>query len=478
MGQPLTASLLLALAWAAEAPQTEPVPTGRIVRSLPTLADPAQSYALYLPTTYTRDRSWPILYCFDPMARGAVPVELFAEAAEAHGWIVVGSNNSRNGPQDVIDRAAGALWNDTRARLRLDPARLYATGFSGGARVASIFAAALGFAGLIGVGAGFSQGLEPNAALPFVYFGVAGHDDFNLFEVHELHARLAAAGLKSHLATFDGGHSWPPGEIAARAVAWLELQAMRAGTLSVDKTAIERYHSAVRERIVASAAGSYDRFLLLRQTVADLQGLADVGELQVELDRLRPTKAVERGERRERDLFRDERRRNEELAILRRDALDTGRRSLLLPRDEPSDMSPAERAARDLELLLGALRRQADADEPSDQRAIARRSLYGFLVSCREDAREARRAKDYDLALALWRFVVLGQPKAAQPHVQVAALHALKGDGKRALRSLSQALELSFADAEALTAETAFDSIRNGPEFQALLAKARAAGGR
>ncbi len=54
---------------------------------------PGQSYWMFVPSKYKPDRQWPILYCLDPGARGRVPVERFAAAAEAAGVLVAGSNN-------------------------------------------------------------------------------------------------------------------------------------------------------------------------------------------------------------------------------------------------------------------------------------------------------------------------------------------------------------------------------------------------
>src|SRR5947199_4446716 len=79
----------------------EEIPRGRVVERVVCSGDKSQSYALYLPASYSAERAWPILYCLDPGARGRVPVERFHEAAERAGFIVAGSNNSRNGPVDV-----------------------------------------------------------------------------------------------------------------------------------------------------------------------------------------------------------------------------------------------------------------------------------------------------------------------------------------------------------------------------------------
>jgi hypothetical protein len=69
---------------------------GVVLDQIPCDVDPTQSYAVYLPSSYTPLKRWPIIYAFDPEARGRVPVNLYKEVAEKYGYIIVGSNNSRN----------------------------------------------------------------------------------------------------------------------------------------------------------------------------------------------------------------------------------------------------------------------------------------------------------------------------------------------------------------------------------------------
>jgi hypothetical protein len=58
-------------------------------------------------------------------------------AAERYGWIVAGSNNSRNGPDVRLNEILSALWQDTHERLAIDDRRVYATGFLAAAQAQS-----------------------------------------------------------------------------------------------------------------------------------------------------------------------------------------------------------------------------------------------------------------------------------------------------------------------------------------------------
>ncbi|UCD37029.1 MAG: hypothetical protein JSW54_09335, partial [Fidelibacterota bacterium] len=99
--------------------QMEDVPRGEVVRTIICRSDPGQSYSAYLPSAYTPQETWPIIYAFDPGARGQIPVDRFAAAAEKYGYIVVGSHNSRNGPWTVSFSAMKAMWTDTHERFRI-----------------------------------------------------------------------------------------------------------------------------------------------------------------------------------------------------------------------------------------------------------------------------------------------------------------------------------------------------------------------
>ncbi len=64
---------------------------GKVVEVVEVLQDPTFTYALYLPSSYTTDEKWPVLYVLDPRGRALTALELFRQAAERNGFIVVSS---------------------------------------------------------------------------------------------------------------------------------------------------------------------------------------------------------------------------------------------------------------------------------------------------------------------------------------------------------------------------------------------------
>ena len=203
---------------------------GSLTENLVAASTPSQSYALYLPSGYSSAQRWPIVYAFDPAARGMVPVRLMKDAAERYGYIIAASNTSRNSVPKVSAEAAEAMWQDTHARFSIDNQRVYFAGFSGGARLASAIAQRCKCAqGVFLSGAGFSTDVPPARESPIPVFMAVGLTDFNYGELIELDAELDHFGFPHFLRRFDGAHEWMPAALWFEALAWADLAATKAG---------------------------------------------------------------------------------------------------------------------------------------------------------------------------------------------------------------------------------------------------------
>lgn len=463
-----TTTVTAATATAATLPQPTPdssveLPRGRIVEKIPTKADAAQSYALYLPSNYTPEKRWPILYAFDPLARGGLPVERFREAAERHGWIVAGSNNSRNGALKPSLEAADAMWRDTHGRLSIDERRVYTTGFSGGARLA----VRVGLichgcvAGVIACGAGFPADVAPpSTPLLFAVYGLVGTNDFNFPEMKRLDAALDKLDSAAHrLEVFDGAHSWTSTEACADAVEWMELQAVRTGRRArVESFVDELWRKRLsRARALEESQKFYDAYVGYRSLAVDFRGLRDVAEFERRAAQLRGAKEVKRAL-------------EEEEAQIKRQQLIAGELFDILQRRQ----DPETRAVASVEFrnrLAGLKKAAASADDTGGRR-VARRALNQVFAQFYEGASNLRqRGENYSLAASTLEVAAEIAPDNPQVLYELACTYALNREKRKALDALRKAVEQGFNDADAIAADKSLDSLRGEAAYRELVEK-------
>ncbi len=446
---------------------------GRVVERVACLADPGRSYALFLPASFDPHRNWPVLVLFDPAARGAVAVEAFREAAEARGWVLAGSNDSKNGPFNESGQAAAAVWADLRARLPVDTKRVYAAGFSGGARVASAFSRFIGrpVAGVIGCGAGLAEGVGPAALGASAYFGIAGLRDFNYGEMKELDRALDGGGPPHRFHYFEGPHDWPDGASCALAMDWMEIMAMKQGLRQVDREAAASL--VARDLEAAQALEAAGRFYWAAGRLEAAAGLAE--GLGLELPALAGLAGRIAGikARKEYSRFLDaERTRDKEEAEFRQRAV-----RALAAVEDPETGGPTL-VPRVLQATgTPILKREAKGKAAIEDRALASRLLFDLSYAARSRASAMYGRGDMvrcgaylDLALAASEEDL---PFVGGLHFDRACVAARAGDRKLALRHLAAAVDKGFADAGLLETDKDLAAVRDTAAFRALLERVR-----
>jgi pimeloyl-ACP methyl ester carboxylesterase len=436
-------------------------PTGQITERVVAGSDTTQSYALYLPAGYTPDRKWPLLLCFDPGARGKVPVELFRPAAEKYGWIVAGSNNSENGPWERIEAAIAAMWSDTRARFAVDERRIYTTGFSGGSRVSLEVALRYpeNVAGVIVCCGGMPEGRTLPEPVPFAAVLAAGRKDFNYLEIRLLDEIMARRQAVHRLALFEGAHEWPPADVAAGALGWFEVLAMGRGLREKDPALAGALlaESLGRARDLAANGRLPEAIGLLDGLVRDYQGLADTGAAASELAELRKApvlKDLEKTEQKRRKIEVEYQTRGSQIWKQLQDT-----------REEVPDLSKAIKDFKINELLAAARNLKGTEDG-----YLAARQVNWVLIEAYFEAPVWRRHKDLERELFCRRLMVAILPDRAEIHYNLAATLAVAGEVGEAFTSLRTAVDKGFADAAQLESDPDFAPLRSNPAFQSLLA--------
>ncbi len=203
--------------------------TGVIIDSVK-VKNSTDTFTLYLPKKFDENEPASIVFIFEPAGRGKVGIQPFIEAAERYNYILVCSNDSKNGPFETNTDIINRLFQSVFASFLLNEDRIYTAGFSGGSRLASA-AAVLSkrMAGVIACGAGFSSYLlhKPMVREDFSYVGLIGEQDMNYQEMLSAQDWLDGLQMDNELFINGDGHSWPPSDQILKAFDWLELEAFR-----------------------------------------------------------------------------------------------------------------------------------------------------------------------------------------------------------------------------------------------------------
>ena len=232
---------------------------------------PGESFALYLPTQYDVEKASPAIFIFEPMARGSVGIQPFISASEQYGYILICSNDSKNGPYEANYAVANNLFSKAFSMLHIDQKRIYTSGFSGGGRLAaSIAIYSENIQGVVSCGAGFnlkSRGLPTTQK--FSYVSIMGDEDMNYYELQFTESYLKKTQIPFELFTYGINHRWPSQDQILLAFDWMQLQAYKKQLILKNNEDVERIYNKFYELTIEMengnsliiAADSYRRIL-------------------------------------------------------------------------------------------------------------------------------------------------------------------------------------------------------------------------
>jgi predicted esterase len=433
-------------------------PAGAVTEKVTCRSDPTQTYTLYLPSAYTPERRWPGLLIFDPRGRATPAAEIFRAAAERYGWLLLSSDNTRSdGPWEPNARALAALWPEVRERFAVDPRRIYAAGFSGGAIAAWLLGGKTGgLAGVIASGGRLNPGVSPDT-FAFAHYGAAGDTDFNYGEMGRVDAILEEKGLPHRLEVFTGAHRWLPPELAMEAVQWMELQAMKEHRRPGDPALVAELfrQDVARARELERGGRALAARRRYRAIALTFSGLHDVGEAPARAAALAASAEAERKQEERWDAYEER--------YLRRDLPPV----VLAIRSSEAPIPLAQLLS---DLKVPELRRQAR--ETSYAGTAARRILEAVYVQASFYlARDLLQGREHGRAVLALQ--VAAAIKDDDPTVQynLACAFALAGRKGPALQALSRAVDLGYRDRRHLEEDADLVTLRGEKAYAAILGR-------
>ena len=222
---------------------------GKIIPHVVCKADATQSYAFYIPAK-GKIEALPVIYLFDPHGDGSLPLGKYKSLADSYNFILIGSNNSKNGNDfSMAENIWNALINDTQKRIKIDKNRIYTCGFSGGAKVATYIALKYPFVkGVIASGAGLQE-ITNVDDFKFSFTAIAGEGDMNRSDLITINNDLDKTQARHRIILFDGIHEWAPESIMNIAFAGFDFDAMEEKMIPVNNTLVNQFIEGSKKRI-------------------------------------------------------------------------------------------------------------------------------------------------------------------------------------------------------------------------------------
>lgn len=431
---------------------------GQITDSVRCDANKRFCYSLYLPENYNDKTKWPVLFVFDPGARSHMAVQRFVPAAEKYGYIVVCSPNSRNGLawNETAD-LTNCMFGDVMKKFSTDASRIYTAGFSGGSRVASALAMMYkGISGVIACGAGLAVNPSGGNLPAFDMIGLVGCNDMNYSEMCELERIMENAGKKLELRVFEGRHEWPDPKLLEGAVGWLDMQAVRKGTIKRGNDFIElmvnHAFSAAKESLksgdLVEAARRY------KYIPKDFPDDPRTVKAIKTLDSLKLTKDYSRAVKKCNAVMERETSERDYLGTLLMNRVESGKAN------DSTSLRISDR--------LGYFRRMEKDNDPYT-RAMAYRVMSFMSLVCYERGSNFYSVGKYREASICFETGMLAEPDNMQMLIFQAKACALDNNASEALACLKKAVDKGFKDRELLMKDKAFAGLRNDGRFRRII---------
>jgi predicted esterase len=411
--------------------------TGKVISHVTSIADPSQSYALYIPAS-KQSEIMPVIYFFDPHGDGALPLNKYNKLADRYHFILVGSNNSKNGNDfTTSENIWNALYNDTKRRLSINHNRIYACGFSGGAKVAGYIA--LNYPEVktvIAGGAGLPDATQPGN-FSFNIVIIAGKGDMNMSDLVLFNAALDKTQTKHSLVFFDGKHEWAPENTMNKAFAGIQFDAMRGQAFPLDTLFISKYSKDGRNKITDYLkAGNY-----LRAEEECQLNIKQLQDLSAEVNWFKQKDSLIKAN----PAYKKEKGANQQLLATEQDMKEQYRQKF-----QQADMNYWTATIHDLQLKA----KPTTADGAMHQRLIAYLSLVFYsisnqLISSHRDS-EARYFVD------LYK---LDDATNAEAWYFSAILNARNNNAEAVKEDLQKAVSIGFNDKTRLEQQPEFKNI-------------------
>ena len=437
--------------------QTDHFEKGKVLNSV-SVPNSVETYALYLPKTYDKTKLSAVVFVFDPSGNGMQAIQSFTAVAEKFNYIIIASNNTKNGvPYETNFEIVNRLFETVFSTFSIDEKQIYTAGFSGGSRLATAIAALTGkIQGVVACGAGLSinESFTPTTEM-FSFVGLVGDEDMNYQEMFTTKNKLDKFEVSNQLFVYNDSHRWSPKEQLARAFGWLELRAYEKKIRPIDSLFVKKYYQSeyVITDSLANHHYTFRAVLEYESMLKNFQAYYTLDSIETKIKMIKSSAEYQRevtaratNIKQENDLY------EKFSKVYSKDIL------------KASSDDNFQWWRREIKLLDANI---ANAETVSEAKMLKR--LKGMLFAGTfESSMSYVNAEKFQLALYCDQLLVYLNPDQAYWYYRVAQSYARTDNFQRTIKNLKKAKELGLQRFEAIEDVALFAKFKQKKKFKKL----------
>ena len=430
---------------------------GKIIDTVLVDKNTGESFSLYLPNIYDSAKLSPLVFIFEPMARGKAGIFPFIKASEEYGYILICSNDSKNGPYSKNYEIANRLFNKVFSTFNIDEKRIYTSGFSGGARLASSIAILTNqIQGVIACGAGFESkdGIVATRQ-NFSYAAIVGDRDMNYQEMINTKSFLNKFKVSNELFIFDIKHQWPTQDQVLKAFDWLQLEAFKKNILPTNDDQIKKiyttfYSSAKQYQMKGEMVlfnGEYQRIIRNFRRYYNLDSIKD------SMDKLSKNK-----------LFKTEKK------LLESSFEKENTMTKMFIDQFSTDFDRSKLNQKWWRSKIAKLHKELDNANPTEKKMLSR-LLYKVFAHAIETASIGNRVQNTNQSIICYEICIMIYPKYPLPYFKQIENYVYLHDEETALNYLEKLIETGYTDINTINKNDALNSLKGNDKYTGLINK-------
>ena len=430
---------------------------GKIIDTVLVDKNTNESFSLYLPKIYDPSKLNPVVFIFEPMARGKTGIFPFIKASEEYGYILICSNDSKNGPYDKNYEIANKLFNKVFSTFNIDEKRIYTSGFSGGSRLASSIAILTNqIQGVIACGAGFESkdGIVATRQ-NFSYAAIVGDRDMNYQEMINTKNFLNKFKVSNELFIFDIKHQWPTQDQILKAFDWLQLEAIEKNILPVENEQIKKiyttfYNSAKQYQMDDEIVLTHDEY---RRIMRNFRRYYNLDSIEYSMDELSKSK-----------LYKTEKK------LLESSFEKENSITKLFINQFSTDFDRSKLNQKWWRSKIAKLHKELDNANQTEKKMLSR-LLYKVFAHAIETASIGNRVQNTNQSIICYEICIMIYPKYPLPYFKQIENYMDLHDEETALAYLEKLIESGYTDLNTIYENEAIDRLKKTNKYTELINK-------